>query len=143
MSKWQRRLARLRREARYADVVALYLQGVSIVRIAEDLHMSRTTVRKFVAAGAFPERASTLRSKSILDPYIPYLQQRLAEGPTTASQLWRDVREQGFLGGDIRGCTVVAGPRMAIAQGSFLAGAKNAGGFQAEQCSWIHSCAGA
>ena len=99
MSKWQRRLARLRREARYADVVTLYLQGVSIVRIAEDLHMSRTTVRKFVAAGAFPERASTLRSKSILDPYIPYLQQRLAEGPTNASQLWRDVREQGFLGG--------------------------------------------
>jgi len=92
-------MARLRREARYADVVTLYLQGVSIVRIAEDLHMSRTTVRKFVAAGAFPERASTLRSKSILDPYIPYLQQRLAEGPTNASQLWRDVREQGFLGG--------------------------------------------
>ena len=92
-------MARLRREARYADVVALYRQGVSIVRIAEDLHMSRTTVRKFVAAGAFPERASTLRSKSILDPYIPYLQQRLAEGPANASQLWRDVREQGFLGG--------------------------------------------
>jgi hypothetical protein len=90
-------MARLRREARYADVVALYRQGVSIVRIAEDLHMSRTTVRKFVAAGAFPERASTLRSKSILDPYIPYLQQRLAEGPTNASQLWRDVRKQGFL----------------------------------------------
>ena len=99
MSTWQRRLARLRREARYADVVALYLQGVSIVRIAEDLHMSRTTVRKFVAARAFPERASTLRSKSILDPSIPYLQQRLAEGPANASQLWRDVREQGFLGG--------------------------------------------
>jgi transposase len=92
-------MARLRREARYADVVALYRQGVSIVRIAEDLHMSHTTVRKFVAAGAFPERASTLRSKSILDPYIPYLQQRLAEGPANASRLWRDVREQGFLGG--------------------------------------------
>lgn len=92
-------MARLRREARYADVVALYRQGASIVRIAEDLHMSRTTVRKFVAAGAFPERASTLRSKSILDPYIPYLQQRLAAGPVNASQLWRDVREQGFLGG--------------------------------------------
>jgi transposase len=92
-------MARLRREARYEEVVALYRQGVSIVRIAEDLHMSRTTVRKFVAAGAFPERASTLRSKSILDPYVPYLQQRLAAGPANASQLWRDVREQGFSGG--------------------------------------------
>lgn len=92
-------MARLRREARYQEVIALYQQGIPVLRIAEDLHMSRTTVRKFVAAGAFPERATTLRSKSILDPYVPYLQQRLAEGPANASQLWRDVREQGFQGG--------------------------------------------
>lgn len=92
-------MARFRREARYQDVLALYQQGVPVLRIAEDLHMSRTTVRKFVAAGAFPERANTLRGKSILDPYFPYLQQRLAQGPANASQLWRDVREQGFLGG--------------------------------------------
>ena len=92
-------MARLRREARYQEVIALYQQGAPVLRIAEDLHMSRTTVRKFVAAGAFPERATTLRSKSILDPYVPYLQQRLAEGPANASQLWRDVREQGFQGG--------------------------------------------
>ena len=91
-------MARLRRESRYEDVVALYQQGISVLRIAEDLHMSRTTVRKFIAAGAFPERAQTLRSKSILDPYIPYLQQRLEQGPANASQLWRDVREQGFSG---------------------------------------------
>jgi transposase len=91
-------MARLRREARYEDVVALYQQGIPVLRIAEDLHMSRTTVRKFVAARAFPERAHTLGSKSILDPYIPFLQQRLEQGPVNASQLWRDVREQGFSG---------------------------------------------
>jgi transposase len=91
-------MARVRRESRYEDVVALYQQGIPVLRIAEDLHMSRTTVRKFIAAGAFPERAYTLRSKSILDPYIPYLQQRLEQGPANASQLWRDVREQGFSG---------------------------------------------
>src|SRR5260370_2192895 len=92
-------MARLRREARYQDVLALYQQGVPVLRIAEDLHMSRTTVRKFVAAGAFPERATTLRGKSIIDPYVPSLQQRLAQGPANASQLWREVREQGFSGG--------------------------------------------
>jgi len=57
-------MARMRREARYADVIGLYQQGVSIVRIAEDLHMSRTTVRKFVAAGALPERTTTLVAKA-------------------------------------------------------------------------------
>lgn len=92
-------VARLRREARYQEVVSLYQQGSPILRIADALHISRTTVRKLVAAGAFPERADTLRSKSILDPYIPYLRQRLAEGPTNASQLWRDLRAQGFSGG--------------------------------------------
>jgi transposase len=92
-------MARLRREARYEDVVALYKQGIPVLRIAEDLHMSRTTVRKFVAAGAFPERASTLRSRSILDPYVPYLQEHLNKGDANASQLWRDVRKQGFPGG--------------------------------------------
>ncbi len=92
-------VARLRREARYKEVVSLYQQGTPIIRIAEDLHISRTTVRKLVAAGAFPERADTLRSKSILDPYVPYLRQRLAEGPTNASQLWRDLRERGFSAG--------------------------------------------
>ncbi len=91
-------MARLRREARYEDVVALYKQGIPVLRIAEDLHMSRTTVRKFVAAGAFPERANTLRSRSILDPYVPYLQEHLNKGDVNASQLWRDVRKQGFPG---------------------------------------------
>lgn len=92
-------MARLRREARYEDVVALYKQGVPVLRIAQDLHMSRTTVRKFVAAGAFPERAKTRRSKSIVDPYVPYLQERLHAGDANASQLWREVRKQGFPGG--------------------------------------------
>jgi len=91
-------MARLRREARYEEVMALYQQGVPVLRIAEDLHMSRTTVRKFVAAGAFPERATTLRSKSILDPYVPYLKEHRDEGYANASQLWRDIRQQGFPG---------------------------------------------
>lgn len=92
-------VARLRRESRYEEVVRLYQQGTPILRIADELHMSRTTVRKFVAAGAFPERADTVRSKSILDPYLPYLKQRLTQGPVNASQLWRDLQKQGFSGG--------------------------------------------
>ncbi len=91
--------ARLRREACYEAVVSLYQQGPPVLRIADDLHMSRTTVRKFVAAGAFPERAAAIRSRSILDPYIPYLKQRLTEGPTSASHLWPDLQQQGFSGG--------------------------------------------
>lgn len=34
-------MARLRRESRYQDVLALYQQGVSVLSIAEDLHMNQ------------------------------------------------------------------------------------------------------
>ena len=92
--------ARLRRQARYEEVVACYNQGMSILGIAEQFHMSRTTVRQFVAAGAFPERATTMRKKSRLDPYTPYLEQRVQGGCFNASQLWREIRDKGFQGRD-------------------------------------------
>lgn len=91
--------ARLRKLARYEEVVACYTQGMSIIGIAEQLHMSRTTVRKLVAAGAFPERATTLRTKSTLDPYTSYLEQRVMDGCHNASLLWREIHAQGFPGG--------------------------------------------
>jgi transposase len=92
------KVARLRRQARYEEVVALYQQGMSILGIAEQLHMSRSTVRNFVYAGAFPERATVLRAKSLLDPYVPYLEQRLAQGCRNATQLWKELVAQGFPG---------------------------------------------
>lgn len=91
--------ARLRRLARYEEVVACYTQGMSIIGIAEQLHMSRTTVRKLVAAGAFPERATTLRRKSLLHPYTSYLEQRVLGGCYNASLLFREIHAQGFPGG--------------------------------------------
>ena len=39
------KVARLRRQARYEEVVALYTQGVSVLGIADQLRMSRGTVR--------------------------------------------------------------------------------------------------
>lgn len=92
--------ARLRRQARYEEVVACYNQGMSILGIAEQFHMSRTTIRQFVAAGAFPERATTMRKKRMLDPYIPYLEQRVQDGCSNASQLWREICDNGFQGRD-------------------------------------------
>lgn len=92
------KVARLRRQARYAEVVALYQQGMSILGIADQLRMSRSTVRSFVYAGAFPERANVLRTKSLLGPYLPYLEQRLVQGCRNAKQLWEELVAQGFTG---------------------------------------------
>lgn len=92
------KVARLRRQARYEEVVALYKQGMSILGIADQLRMSRSTVRNYVYAGAFPERANVLRMKSLLDPSIPYLEKRLAQGCRNANQLWEELKAQGFRG---------------------------------------------
>jgi hypothetical protein len=95
-----RRLARLRRQAWYEEVVELYRHGKSIAAIAQHLQMSPTTVRKFVYAGAFPER-SAHRSRRIvrLEPYLPYLEQRVQQGCENASLLWQEICEQGFTHG--------------------------------------------
>ena len=90
--------ARDRRVARYQQVQALYQQGVPMLQIAARLRMGRATVRKFVAAAVFPERAFQRRQSSILDPYVPYLQQRWAEGCSNASQLWREIQAKGYPG---------------------------------------------
>jgi hypothetical protein len=83
--------ARLRRQARYEERVACYNQGMGILRIAEQFHMSRTTVRQFVAAGAFPERAFTNQYPSSREPgSLAELQQRRREMLATMPQTERE-----------------------------------------------------
>lgn len=89
---------RAARLARYEAVMALDRQGVSQVQIAEQVGIGRKTVRRFLRAGAFPERASAPRRESILDPYEPYLRERWAAGCHNSLQLWREIRQRGFAG---------------------------------------------
>jgi transposase len=56
-------------------------------------------VRKFIRAETFPERAPHKGGhRSILEPYIPYIHQRWAEGSHNALQLWREIKEKGYGG---------------------------------------------
>jgi transposase len=90
---------RTQRRARYDAVHELRAQGLSIRAIAQCLEMGRQTVRRFLVADAFPERASRPRMRSKLDPFVPYLRQQLAAGATNGMQLWRDLRDQHGYGG--------------------------------------------
>jgi transposase len=89
---------RERRLERFEQVRTLHAQGLGILRIAKTLHMSRVTVRTYLKAEAFPEMAPRPRA-SRLRAYEPYLRQRWQGGCRNASQLWREIREQGFPGG--------------------------------------------
>lgn len=91
--------SRARRLERYLAVRQLASKGVSQRAIARQLKLSRTTVRLFVHAQAFPERAVRQPLKTMLDPYLAYLQQRWSEGCANGTQLWRELVTQGFSSG--------------------------------------------
>ncbi len=89
---------RQKRYARYCEVMESHRQGVSERGIARALSINRATVRKFIGAGTFPERASHKSAGSILDPYVPYIHRRWAEGCDNAIQLWREIEALGYGG---------------------------------------------
>ena len=94
----QQQASRARRYALYAQVKSLQAQGRAILQIARELNISRQTVRKHMASEHFPDYPHLKRQKSMLDPYVPYLQQRWDVGCHNTQQLWRELKAQGFPG---------------------------------------------
>jgi len=88
---------RANRYARYQAVKQLQAQGVSLHGIARTLVMSPNTVRRYVRASTFPERAR-YRSGSRLDAYLPYLHARWGQGVRNPIVLWQEIRMQGYPG---------------------------------------------
>ncbi len=89
---------RAEREARYQAVRTLHQEGVSWREIGRRPHLSRWVVRRFASADTFLERRATTRSPGLLDPYLPYLRHRWAEGCRNGLQLWRELHKQGYPG---------------------------------------------
>ena len=75
----------------------LHEEGMSKSRIAALLSINRQTVIKYVNDKVLAPRKRKL-TPSILDPYLKYLDKRRKEGCENASQLWREIREQGYPG---------------------------------------------
>jgi transposase len=71
---------RSRRQERYEHVRQLHLQGLGIREIARRLRLGRGTVRRFVHAEVFPERAIRRAVSRQLDAFTPYLRRRWEEG---------------------------------------------------------------
>lgn len=94
IATWESRAKRL---ARYEEVKRHRRDSKTLSAISRDLAMNIKTVRKYACADVFSER-SKHAGKSILDPYVSYLNTRHQEGCENASQLWREIRRQGFFG---------------------------------------------
>lgn len=70
----------------------------SIGTIARQLHLHRDTVRRVLAVSSVL-RASAAAPPSLIDPFMPFLQETLAKFPTlAASRLYAMVQERGYGG---------------------------------------------
>jgi transposase len=90
----------VRTRQRYAAVQELVAQGKGIKPIMRELGLAKETVRRFVRASSVDELLATPRAgrPSILDQFKPYLHQRWRDGATNASDLFREIRQQGYTG---------------------------------------------
>lgn len=88
---------RKRRLELYQQMTELIARGKSQAEAAAIVGLSLRTVQRWITTGVFPERKHRVFTSQV-DAFGPYLEKRVAEGCTNASQLWREIRQQGFRG---------------------------------------------
>src|SRR5260370_11659058 len=79
----------------------MYRKGVSISEIARRTGRDRKTIRQIVTApGLAVEPAPRKPKPCKIDPYIPYLEQRMEEGVLNARKLYGELVGMGYPGGE-------------------------------------------
>lgn len=82
----------------WVDIVSMHKAGVSISAIARELGISRNTVKATLRRDGPPEYQRR-QMPSKLDPYKPYLLERLREFPElSAKRLFDEICAQGYAG---------------------------------------------
>ena len=81
------------------EIMRLHASGLSIREIARRTGFARNTVRKYLRRPALPRYSPRPRRPSKLDPFKPYVEQRMAEGVFNANRLWHELRALGYRGG--------------------------------------------
>jgi transposase len=78
----------------------LYRKGVSISEIARQSGRDRKTIRKLVNAPLLSAPKPRQPKPCKIDPYVPYLEQRMGEGVFNARKLYGEITTQGYPGGE-------------------------------------------
>jgi len=76
----------------------LYRNGVSISDIARQTGYDRKTIRKSIVTPLRTERTPCATRPHKLDPFIPYLEQRLTDGVYNANKLLPELQQRGYTG---------------------------------------------
>ena len=76
--------------------------GLSNSAIARELGVNRKTIPKYLAADQPPAYRRSLKRRTRLAPYLPYLRQRWEEGCHNASMLYGELAARGYIGAGTR-----------------------------------------
>lgn len=82
----------------YERVQALKREGCHQNEIIRRLGISKQYARRLLHAEACPERSPFPPRRTSVDRYADHLHARWTEGCQNATQLWREIKEQGFAG---------------------------------------------
>ncbi|WRZ89283.1 hypothetical protein OHB54_09445 [Streptomyces sp. NBC_01007] len=93
-------VTRLREQ--HAAAHELWAQGMSKAAIGRKLGLHQATVRKPVnARSADDVVAKSPQRAHIVDPYVDHLHQRWNEGVRNATQLYREIQQRSYPGGEL------------------------------------------
>jgi len=84
---------------RYQQLHDLREQGLSMRMIARRLDLNFKTVRRYVRVASVDVLLAGGIQVSVLDPFKPYLNDRLADGERNATRLLAEITGQGYTGG--------------------------------------------
>ena len=91
-----------RMRTHYAAVQELQAQGLPLAVIGRKLGLHRATVRKLAAARSVEDLiAKTEQRTHLVDPYTGHLHQRWHDGERNATQLFREIQQLGYPGGEL------------------------------------------
>lgn len=92
----------IRLRENYIAVQELTAQGMSKAAIGRKLGLHPATVRKFANAHRVEDLTAVTEQRThVVDPFTGYLHQRWNEGERNATQLFREIQQRGYPGGEL------------------------------------------
>ncbi|PZV88796.1 Transposase [Micromonospora phaseoli] len=86
----------------HGAVHELAAQGLNKSAIGRKLGLHQATVRKYLNAASVAELTAVTEQRAhLVDDHVAYLHQRWNEGERNATQLFREIKQQGYPGGEL------------------------------------------
>lgn len=86
----------------HTAVHQLAAQGLNKSAIGRKLGLHQATVRKYLNAASVAELTAVTEQRAhLVDDYVSYLHKRWNEGERNATQLFREIKQQGYPGGEL------------------------------------------